>query len=98
GAAAVREFELKVGGRTVKGVVKERGEARRVYRKALEEGKRAALLEKERDDVFTVQVGNLPPGEEVTVRIAYSERLPFFEEGATELRLPLVVAPRYVPG
>jgi len=98
GGSAVSAFELKVGKRVIKGVVKERGEARATYQKALEDGKRAALLEQERDDVFTVQVGNLPPGEEVTVRIVTSERLPFFEDGTTELRLPLVVAPRYIPG
>src|SRR6185436_12779971 len=60
--------------------------------------KRAALLEQDRDDVFTVQVGNLPPGEEISVRLVTSERLPFFEDGTTELRLPLLVAPRYIPG
>src|SRR6266576_3968936 len=52
----------------------------------------------ERDDVFTVQIGNLTPGDAVAVRLTYSERLPFFEDGRTELRLPLVVAPRYVGG
>src|SRR5205085_8915645 len=98
GGAAVSRFELQVGARVLRGKVEERGEARRQYQRALEEGKRAALLEQERDDVFTVQVGNLPPGEEVTVRIAYSEKLPFFEDGKTELRLPLVVAPRYIAG
>jgi Ca-activated chloride channel family protein len=98
GGAAVSSFELKVGSRVLRGRVEERGEARRQYREALDQGHRAALLEQERDDVFTIQVGNLPPGEEVTVRLTYSERLPFFEDGATELRLPLVVAPRYIPG
>ncbi len=98
GGTAVSAFELKVGSRVIKGIVKERGEARATYQKAIKEGKRAALLEQDRDDVFTVQVGNLPPGEEVTVRIVTSERLPFFEDGTTELRLPLVVAPRYIPG
>ena len=98
GGSAVSAFELKVGKRVIKGIVKERGEARRTYQKAIEDGKRAALLEQDRDDVFTVQVGNLPPGEEVSVRIVTSERLPFFEDGTTELRLPLVVAPRYIPG
>lgn len=98
GGAAVRSFELQVGARIVRGRVDERGEARRQYAEALEQGKRAALLEQDRDDVFTLQVGNLPPGEEVTVRLVYSERLPFFEDGRTELRLPLVVAPRYVGG
>jgi Ca-activated chloride channel homolog len=98
GAAAVCTFEMKVGDRTLKGIVKERSEARLDYWNALEEGKRAALLEQERDDIFTVQVGNLPPGEEVSVRIVYSERLSYLEDGMTELRLPLVVAPRYIPG
>jgi Ca-activated chloride channel family protein len=98
GGAAVSDFELQVGARVLRGVVRERGAARADYRRALAEGRRAALLEQERDDVFTLQVGNLPPGEEVTVRLTYAERLPFFEDGTTELRLPLVVAPRYVPG
>ncbi len=98
GGCAVSKFEMQVGARIVKGKVEERGEARRQYTEAIEQGKRAALLEQERDDVFTVQVGNITPGEEITVRLTYSERLPFFENGDTELRLPTVVAPRYVGG
>lgn len=98
GGCVVSDFEMRVGTRVVKGVVQERAEARRQYQQAIDDGKRAALLEQERDDVFTVQVGNLPPGEEVTVVMTYSERLPFFENGKTELRLPLVVGQRYIPG
>ncbi len=98
GGSAVSRFELQVGARILKGKVDERGQAREQYQRALAQGKRAALLEQERDDVFTVQVGNLPPGEEVIVRLAYAEKLPFFEDGTTELRLPLVVAPRYIAG
>jgi Ca-activated chloride channel family protein len=98
GGAAVRDFELRVGTRTIRGTIEERQEARNKYQKALEEGKRTALMEQERDDVFTVHVGNLPPKEEITVRIVYSERLPFLSNGTTELRIPLVVAPRYIPG
>lgn len=97
-SAAVSKFVLKVGNRIITGKVDERAQARQQYAQAIQEGKRAALLEQERDDVFTVQVGNLPPGEEVTVEISYSERLPFFADGTTEIRLPLVVAPRYIPG
>jgi Ca-activated chloride channel family protein len=96
--SAVSNFTMHVGDRKIKGVVQERAEARQQYQQAVAAGKRAALLEQERDDVFTVQVGNLPPGEEITIEITYSERLPFFEDGKTELRLPLVVAPRYIPG
>lgn len=98
GGCAVSDFEMRVGTRVIKGVVEERGQARATYQKALNEGKRAALLEQERDDVFTVQVGNIPPGEEVSVVLTYSEKLAFFEDGRTEIMLPLVVAPRYIPG
>jgi Ca-activated chloride channel family protein len=97
-SAVVTAFELRVGKRTVKGEVKERQEARRDYQTALTEGKRSALMEQERDDVFTMQVGNIAPGEEVTVEIKYAERLAYFEDGTCEIRLPLVVAPRYISG
>ena len=98
GGSAVSRFELQIGKRIVRGHVEERAEARRQYAEALDQGKRAALLEQERDDVFTLQVGNVTPGDAVTVRLTYSERLSFFEDGRTELRLPAVVAPRYVGG
>lgn len=97
-AAAISSFEMRVKDRVIHGKVQERSQARAEYQQAVTDGKRAALLEQERDDVFTVQVGNLPPGEEITVVITYSEKLPFFESGSTEVRLPLVVAPRYIPG
>src|SRR5947207_6771019 len=98
GGSAVSRFEMQIGQRVVRGRIEERAQARREYAEALDQGKRAALLEQERDDVFTVQVGNVMPGDEVSVRLTYSERLPFFEDGRTELRLPLVVAPRYFAG
>jgi Ca-activated chloride channel family protein len=97
-SSAISSVNMKVGSRELKGVVQERAEARQQYQQALQEGRRTALMEQERDDVFTVQVGNLPPGEEVCVEISYSERLPFLENGSCELRLPTVVAPRYIPG
>lgn len=98
GSSSVSKFQMQVGERTIEGVVKERAAARQEYQAAIEEGKRAAILEQERDDVFTAQVGNIMPGEEITVTIVYSERLTYFASGHTEIRLPLVVAPRYVAG
>ncbi|MBI4347511.1 MAG: VWA domain-containing protein [Elusimicrobia bacterium] len=98
GGCAVSRCELRVAGKLIVAELKERGEARAEYQEALAEGKRAALLEQERGDVFTLQVGNLPPGERAEVTLTYSEALPYLEDGTAELRLPLVVAPRYVPG
>lgn len=98
GCSSVNGFKMHVGDRTVVGTMQERGAAREEYNRALSEGKRASLLEQERDDIFTMQVGNIPPQESITVELTYTEKLEFFEDGTTELRLPLVVAPRYVPG
>lgn len=98
GGIAVNHFEMRVGERKLVGAIEERKEARRQYEEARKEGKRTALLEQERDDVFTVQLGNLPPGETVEITLSYAERLPYFADGMTELRLPTVVAPRYIPG
>lgn len=98
GAAAVYAFELRVGERVVSGQVQERGAARAAYQQALEQGHRAAIMEQERDDVFTLQVGNLPPGENVEIRLSFCQTLDYREEGLYELRLPMVVPPRYIPG
>src|SRR5215813_9216410 len=47
GGSAVSRFEVQIGQRVVRGKIEERGEARRQYVEALEQGKRAALLEQE---------------------------------------------------
>src|SRR5215207_966726 len=95
--AAVTEFHMEVGGRVVEGVLKERGQARAEYDAAIEEGKRASIAEEERPGVFTMRVGNILPGERVTIRLTLVGSLPY-EDGEAEFRFPLVVAPRYHPG
>ncbi|WP_405151857.1 VIT domain-containing protein [Sphaerisporangium sp. NBC_01403] len=95
--AAVTAFRMEADGRVVEGVLKERGQARQDYDQAVSEGRRAAIAEEERPDVFTMRVGNILPGELVTVRLTLSQPLPY-EDGAATFRFPLVVAPRYIPG
>jgi Ca-activated chloride channel homolog len=95
--AAVTEFRMEVGDRVVEGVLKERGQARADYDTAVREGRRASIAEEERPGVFTMRVGNLLPGERVTVRLVMTGPLPW-DEGEATFRFPLVVAPRYIPG
>ncbi|WP_169978661.1 VIT domain-containing protein [Microbispora sp. H10836] len=95
--AAVTAFRMEADDRVIDGVLKERGQARADYDRALTEGRRAAIAEEDRPDVFTIRVGNIVPGERVVVRLTLSQPLPF-EDGAAEFRFPLVVAPRYIPG
>ena len=90
-------FRLEVAGRVVEGVLKERGAARREYDQAIQAGHRAAITEEERPGVFTMRVGNLPPGETATVRLSLTGPLSY-SDGEATFRFPLVVAPRYIPG
>ncbi|HJY71412.1 MAG TPA: VIT domain-containing protein, partial [Streptosporangiaceae bacterium] len=79
------------------GVLRERSQAREEYDQAIAEGRRAAIAEEDRPDVFTMRVGNIAPGERVTVRLVLAQRLPYCD-GEVTFRFPLVVAPRYIPG
>ena len=95
--AAVSHFELRVAGRAVVGELQERGQARATYNAAIASGHRAAIAEEERPDVFTMRVGNLPPGEEAEVELVLTAPLEVIA-GEVTYRFPLVVAPRYIPG
>ncbi len=94
---AVDTLHMKVGERIIEGLIKEREEAKRIYVKAKKEGKRAALLEQERPNLFTTSVANIGPRDHIDVTIEYQQLL-VPEDGRFELRFPTVVGPRYLPG
>ena len=95
--SAVDAMTMLVGERMVKGVIKERGEAKKIYEQAKAEGKVASLLDQERPNIFTQSVANIEPGEVVKITIEYSQTLDW-EEGRYAFDFPTVVGPRYIPG
>lgn len=95
--SAVYDMEIRVGNRLIRSVIREREEAKRVYESAKSEGKRAALVEEERPNIFTASVANLMPGDHIDVRLRYVEPLRW-EDGRIRLGFPMVVGPRYIPG
>ena len=95
--AAVDTLEVRIGDRIIVGEIKERAEAKKIYEKAKAQGKKAALLEQERANIFTTSVAGIPPEGMIGVRIEYQREL-LFRDGVFSLRFPMVVAPRYVPG
>src|SRR5437762_13671041 len=90
-------MEIRIGDRVIRSVIHERAEAKRIYETAKSEGKRAALLEQERPNIFTASVANIMPGDHIDVRMRYVEPL-LWEEGRMRLVFPMVVGPRYIPG
>ena len=94
--AAVDTLKMVIGERVVVGSIKEREAAKAIYERAKADGKKAALVEQERPNIFTNSVANIGPGETVVVQIEYQETV---RRTGNEysLRLPLVVGPRYNP-
>src|SRR5206468_9480717 len=85
-----------IGDRIVVGEIKSRQKARETYEQARANGQKAALMEQERPNIFTNSVANIGPRESVVVQIEYQE--PVRQSGSEfSLRVPLVVAPRYMP-
>lgn len=94
---AVDTMTMVIGKRFIRGVVKEREEARQIYEQARNEGKAASLLDQERPNIFTQSVANILPGDTITITISYVEYLKY-EDGEYEFSFPMVVGPRYIPG
>ncbi len=93
---AVSGYAFRIGDRRVVGEVERREAARERFEQAILEGRSAALIEAERANLFTQEIGNVPPGEEVVVEIAIDQPLAWLAEGAWEWRVPTVAAPRYL--
>jgi Ca-activated chloride channel family protein len=93
---AVSGYAFVIADRTIKGVVDRKAAARERFERAIATGKTAALLEQERGDIFTQQIGNIPPKEAVVAKITIDQRLVWLPEGEWELRFPTVIGPRYI--
>ena len=87
---------MKVGKRTINGIIKKREEAKAIYDAAKANGQVASLLDQERTNIFTQSVANIAPGETVQITLEYVELMPY-ESGQFTFMLP-VVGPRFIPG
>jgi Ca-activated chloride channel homolog len=94
--AAVDDMTITVGAQTIRGQIKQRDVARKIYNAARARGQVAALLDQERPNIFTQSVANIEPGAAVTVTISYVEVLRY-DAGAYEFVFPTVVGQRYLP-
>jgi Ca-activated chloride channel family protein len=95
--AALRRLDFVLGERSIRARVREREEAATLFAAAQRDGRRAALVEQQRPNLFTSRVANIPPGE--TVRVRLELVLPVsYRDGVFSLRFPGTITPRYIPG
>ncbi|XP_076120578.1 protein mono-ADP-ribosyltransferase PARP4 [Alosa pseudoharengus] len=91
-SAAVCGFEAFINGKHVIGQVKEKEQARKEYKQAIEMGHGAYLMDQEAPDVFTISVGNLPPGATVLIKVTFISEL-LVKADSIFFQLPGSVAP-----
>jgi len=92
--AAVNGMTMTIGERRIVAKIKEKRAARQTFDEARKAGKSASLLSQKRPNVFSMEVANIMPGDEVTVMLTYTEILSA-EDGVYEFVFPGVVGPRY---
>jgi len=95
--ASVTGCVMVIGRRKVEAELKKRDEARKEYDNAVAAGHHASLLEQQRPNIFTMNVGGIEPGESISVEITYVQRVPW-QAGGGRFSIPLVVAPRFISG
>ena len=94
--AAVDDMEMQIGERVIRGQIQRRAQARATYTEARASGRRAALLEQQRPNLFAQRVANIQPDEEIVVRLQYVQMVPF-SDGSYEFSFPTVAPRRYDP-
>jgi Ca-activated chloride channel family protein len=92
--AAVYGLQMQIGDRVIEAKIREKKQAKAEYVQAKSEGKSASLLEQERPNVFQMNVANILPGDDIAVKLHYTETI-IPTSGKYEFVYPGVVGPRY---
>ncbi|MCB1552541.1 MAG: marine proteobacterial sortase target protein [Xanthomonadales bacterium] len=92
GDAAVGGLSIRIGDRLIEGEIQEKQQARATFAQAAATGRRAALVEQQRGNVFKTALTNIGPGEAIEVEIAYWQQVDY-REGVFSLALPLTFTP-----
>ena len=92
--AVLMGVEVELNGKKLKGEVTARSTARAKYEEALSEGNSGIMLERNHDQSYTLELGNVLAHEECNITVRYAQILQL-EHGQLRLMLPTTIAPRY---
>jgi Ca-activated chloride channel family protein len=96
--SSIYKFEAQFGDVTLKGVVKEKKEAKEEFTKAKEEGRQTVLgtIDPNSKDILNFQIGNIPPRTELTVTVSMLQELQISLNTFYRLLIPSTISPRYI--
>lgn len=92
--AVLLGVEVLLADKHLTGAVVEKKQAEAGYEEAISEGNAAIMLEKNRDQSYSLNLGNLAAKETCTITLRYAQTLQFEQRGL-RLLIPTVIAPRY---
>lgn len=87
-------MQAEIGGQHLVGTVIEKAKATEQYEKAIADGDAPIMIEKNSDGLYTANLGNLKPNEDVVIEYSYSQLLKY-EQDSMRIGIPTVIAPRY---
>src|SRR5919108_5564646 len=92
--AALRRFSVRGEGFRVRSELKPVDEAKRAYEQGIEEGRLSTLAQQYRDGLVNLTIGNVRPGESVTVILELLAGVDTSDNGV-RFRFPFTLAPCY---
>lgn len=92
--AVLLNVEVTLGDKKLTGIVVDKKQAEAKYEEALSAGDAAIMLEKNSDQSYSLNLGNIAPKEQCVICLRYSQTLQFEQRGL-RLLIPTVIAPRY---
>ncbi len=95
--AAVHRCEVFINDRIIRAKIEDATQARKIFNQKKTHGRRAALVESNRENLFTLTLGNIQPQDLVVVRLSWIQTLDRSNQGF-RLRIPTCPGIRYIPG
>jgi Ca-activated chloride channel family protein len=92
--AVLLNVEVTLGDKKLTGAVVDKRQAEAKYEEALSAGDAAIMLEKNGDQSYSLNLGNIAPKEQCVICLRYAQTLQFEQRGL-RLLIPTVIAPRY---
>jgi Ca-activated chloride channel family protein len=85
--ASVTEFIMTIGQRKIRGILRDRDDAQRLYHAARAQGYLASLLTQTRPNTLTQSIANIEPHQQIDINLRYLNTLPY-TDGQYTYRFP----------
>lgn len=92
--ATIVKFEAKINEKILKGICKEKEEAKKEYQRNIVSGNSAYLMEEETPNIFKISLGKIAPQEIVEIKIKYIDTFEMVDN-KIKIMIPTLVTPRY---